>query len=213
MKEIIVYVEGAADKLSMEVLLNPLIQEKLAQGVAINFFETVEGDRKQSLLVKAPIRAVNILQGKPNAIVVLMPDLYPPNKGFPHTTFNEMKDGILKNFEHAMQQKNLKDERLFERLKIFCFKYDLEALLLAVPKALALVLEREELKPTWKIPVENQNHNKPPKKIIETLFAETGQRYIETRDAPNILGQVNYEEVANACSQCFKPFVDFVRNL
>ncbi len=211
MKEVIIYVEGAADKLTLQVLLRPLIAQKLAQGVFIEFFETPSGDRKESVLIKAPLRAVNILRSKADAEVVLMPDLYPPNKGFPHSTFEEMKAGILKNFAAALKQKNIQDTRLLDRFHVFCLKHDLEALILAVPQALAVVLEVETIKPTWKIPVEDQNHQKPPKRIVEALFEQAGQRYVETRDAPLILGLADYQEVSEKCPQCFQPFVNFLQ--
>ena len=43
--EVIVYVEGRSDRLAMEVLLKPLLQQKIQKGVAIRFFEAPKGDR------------------------------------------------------------------------------------------------------------------------------------------------------------------------
>jgi hypothetical protein len=77
-----VYVEGPSDKLAMQELLHPLLEQKRQAGIDINFFETPEGDRKASVLTKVPIRAIRILQNNPDAIVIAMPDLYPRDKAF-----------------------------------------------------------------------------------------------------------------------------------
>jgi hypothetical protein len=52
--KVIVYVEGRSDVLAMRALLRGLIEAKKKEGILIDFFETDEGDRKKSLLVKAP---------------------------------------------------------------------------------------------------------------------------------------------------------------
>ena len=105
------------------------------------------------------------------------------------------------------------DDRLKDRFRVFCFKYDLEVLILASEEALKTRLGIDHLEVTWQIPVEDQDHDQPPKKIVETLFKEYGIRYKGTADAPLILGQSNYLDIADKCPQCFKPFVDFLTSL
>src|SRR5258708_21845717 len=139
---IIVYVEGPSDKNGLQELLKPLIDQKLQNGVAIKFFETPEGDRKESVLFKVPRRAVDILRSEADALVVAMPDLYPHNKGFPHETFEELRLGILEQFEHWRSHADA-DPRLVERFRVFCLKHDLETLILAAHEALALPLGLE----------------------------------------------------------------------
>ncbi len=213
MREVIVYVEGASDKLAMEALLQPLLELKQQNGISIKFAEAPPGDKKESVLMRVPRLAVNILRNKPDAFVIAMPDLYPKNKLFPHETFEELKAGIEQHFRDALAKKDIQDERLIERFKVFCFKYELEALVLAVQDALALRLNANKLDITWIIPVEDQNHNHPPKKILAALFEQHHQVYVETIDSPLILGLANYQQIADACPQCFKPFVDFLINL
>ena len=211
---VIVYAEGRSDKLAMEALLQPLIQAKQEQGVSIEFFETAEGDRKQTLLAKIPIRAANILLNERDAHVVALPDLYPKNKGFPHETVDELVAGTRVNFRRALQMKGLADDnRFLARFHVFCFKHDLEALLLAAPGALASHLKVKSLPVTWTIPVEEQNHKDPPKRVVERLFAEQGQKYKDTVDAELILTVVRYQDIAAACPQCFAPFVAFLEQL
>lgn len=214
MNRVVVYVEGPSDKAAMEALLAPILADKQARGTAIQFFEAPSGDRKKTLLTKIPIKAVNILMSQMSVAVVAVPDLYPKNKAFPHETFAELERGIIENFYQAANRKGVSDpQRLGERFKVFCFKHDLEALLLASRESLKARLEAPELKITWTLPVEDQNHDKPPKRVVEALFEQHGQRYKETVDAPMILQGSHYQKVAEECQQCFKPFVSFLESL
>ncbi len=83
-----IYVEGISDKLAMEVLLKFLIEKKLQQGISIKFYPVKGdkndrgGDAKRDLLTKTPITAVDTIKNNQNSIVVVIPDLYPKNKGF-----------------------------------------------------------------------------------------------------------------------------------
>ena len=92
--KVIVYVEGKSDRLGMETLLRPLVEEKRQQGVDIQFYETPNGDRKTAVLRKVPKKAVNTLRNLPHSVVVALPDLYPRNKGFPHETVDELVEGV-----------------------------------------------------------------------------------------------------------------------
>jgi len=211
---VVVYVEGPSDRAAMLALLDPLLKQKRQGGVSIDFFESPEGDKKASVLTKVPKRAAAIIRNDPSALVVAMPDLYPKNKVFRHETFEEMKAGLLKNFDDALQSKGRKtDAWLRERFKVFCFKYDLEALILAAEEALKDRLGVTALARRWRVPVEDQNHDCPPKRIVQELFEKCGKRYQGTVDAPLILGASRYQEIADRCPQCFKPFVQFLAGL
>lgn len=214
MIEVFVYVEGPSDVGAMTELLKGLIALKQKSGVSIQFFEAPSGDKKESVMRKVPIVAANILRNKPNSMVVAMPDLYPYNKYRPHASFTELQAIILDEFKTVLRAKGMAgDERYLQRFKVFCFKHDLEALVLAAHEALALRLETDKLKVTWHVPVEDQNNDTPPKRIVEALFAEHGQTYSETVDTPLILGMSDYRTIADACSQCFKPFVEFLETV
>jgi len=211
---VMVYVEGSSDKAAMNALLEPLLEQKRQEGVAIHFFESPSGDKKASVLTRVPLRAVNIILNDPHSIVVAMPDLYPRNKVFRHETVEELAEGILKNFDDALRAKGVVDDvRPKHRFKVFCFKYDLEALILASEKALKSQLGARSLDPMWRIPVEDQDHERPPKRIVEDLFRRYGKGYKDTVDAPLILSASNYQEIAERCPQCFKPFVEFLAGL
>ncbi|MBI3694860.1 MAG: DUF4276 family protein [Acidobacteria bacterium] len=212
--KVIVYVEGPSDKAALSALLSPLLELKRQEGVAIEFFETPAGDRKASLLTKVPKKAVNIILNDPHAIVVAMPDLYPKNKVFPHENFDELARGLIGSFGDAFRAK--RPEYLAtqaERFKVFCLKHDLEALLLACKSGLTSRLGASPLDTMWKTPVEDQNHDRPPRRIVEELFARHHKRYRDTVDAPLILSMCSYRDIADLCPQCFKPFVEFLAGL
>lgn len=212
--KVIVYVEGPSDKAAMYALLDSLLEQKRQEGISIEFFESPAGDRKAAVLTKVPRKAVNIILNDPDSLVVAMPDLYPRNKVFPHETFEELVTGILKNFIDALRSKGFEDDvRPKDRFKVFCFKHDLESLILASEEALKSQLGAKYLDVTWQIPVEDQDHDYPPKRVVEDLFEKHGKRYKDTVDAPLILNASNYQEIAERCSQCFRPFVEFLAGL
>ncbi|WP_373526718.1 DUF4276 family protein [Nostoc sp.] len=216
---VLIYVEGPSDKLAMEALFASLINNKYQQGISIEFFpvkgsdNSRGGDAKKDLLTKTPITAINIIRNQSDSIVVVIPDLYPKNKGFEHETVQDLENGILKNFTQALQSKGITDNRLRERFRVFCFKHDLEALILAAESELKSLLGVNTLPITWTKTIEDQNHDVPPKKIVEAIFQECGKKYQGSVDAPKILGNARYQDIAEQCPQAFRPFVDFLENL
>ncbi|MBC6422132.1 MAG: DUF4276 family protein [Hormoscilla sp. SP12CHS1] len=211
---VVIYVEGSSDKLAMEALLAPLIAEKATEGISIEFFRAKAGDAKQFLLLTIPVTSVNILLNNPNIVVVAIPDLYRKNKGFPHETFAELKKGTIDKFHETLQSRGLGDDpRLTERFQVFCFKYELETLILAAEAQLKTFLGVNSFKVTWQLPVEDENHDLPPKQVVKRLFASCGRSYKEAVDAANILRNASYQDIAVHCPQCFGPFVEFLSGL
>ncbi len=226
MKKVLVYVEGPSDQFAMTELLRPLIEQKQQMGVSIEFTHLGEksadnsrkhwGAGKESLLKKVPIMAANAVPYNPNLIIIVMPDLYPKDRPFPHKTFEELEVGAIKKFEELLQNKpkSIKDNaKLRQQFKVFCFKHDLEALVRAAEEALKIKLGITNLQPGWKIPVEDQNNDRPPSKIVEELFRKHGKSYNKIVDGLNILGVSDYQTIAERCFQCFKPFVNFLTDL
>lgn len=208
---VVVYVEGPSDRLAMEALLAGLIEKRRADGVSIEFsaIGSRYGDCKSALVTKIPRRAVDILRNTSDTVAIV-PDLYPRNKGFPHETAEELIAGLNEAFRTALRDKGVDDARMNERFRAFCFKHDLEALLLACPALVQSRLGAQKLNCSWRTPVEDQNQDKPPKVVVESLFREHGRRYANTVDAPLILAQARYQDVARCCPQWFKPFVEFL---
>ena len=204
MKEIFVYVEGPSDQLGMRELFSDIIDQAKGKGDAIDFFPT---NGKEPLLNNGPKRAINILRNRPNSYVFLLPDLYPPNKPFSHINFSELKTELSKRFDEERKRKGC-DHRLTDRFFIHCFKYDLEALLLASERATLSRLKKTNFSQSWTKPVENQNHNHPPKRVVEALFHDAGMKYKDTVDVPWILKRSSHIELSHKCPQHFKLFVD-----
>ncbi|MGH2520365.1 MAG: DUF4276 family protein, partial [Chloroflexota bacterium] len=161
----------------------------------------------------APERAVNVLRNNPNAFVVALPDLYPPDEGGPHHTAAELRSLLTRNFRSTLRTKVGDDERLAARFQVHCFKHDLEALILAAPAALAARLGVAAVPITWTVPVEDHDHGDPPKRVVERIFAQHHQKYVAAVDAPLILAKADFMEIAKACPQCFKPLIEFFEAL
>lgn len=214
--KVFVYVEGPSDVRAMTVLLKEVIDTKAQEGIVIEFIASGKGDAKKNILLKIPKKAVRLLNNYSGAVVIAMPDLYPANKGFSHATKDELISGIIENFEKALPKRAQDDDRFKNRFRVFCFKHDLEALLLAAEDQLKTYLGIGKFKCKWRKPVEDQDLDEPPKKIVEKLFVANHKKYTATIDAPRILGHLSsdgYKDIAGKCSQCFKPFVDFLENL
>lgn len=203
MSEVFVYVEGPSDQLGMRELFAGVIELAGQKGMKVDFYPL---NGKEPLLNKGPIRAINILRNKPDSYVFLVPDLYPRNKPFPHTTFAELKGALLRKFNEELQRKEC-DDRLANRFFVHCFKHDLEALILASEEPLRARLECPTFLQSWVKPVEDQNHDKPPKRIVEALFSDVGKKYKDTADVPWILKRTSHQDLVNKCQQNFKPFV------
>ena len=207
---VIVYVEGPSDQLAMQELLAPLLFQLQAKGTAVAFIPT---GNKGRLMATTPRKAANILRNDPQTVVVAMPDLYPGNVGHPHRSPDELRDVLKEQFARTLRVKGTNDARLRARFKVFCFKHDLEALILAAEDELRERLGSPVLQRSWVIPVEDQDMDTPPKRIVEGLFRQYKDSYHDTVDAPLILGAAGYRAIADACPQCFAPFVAFLESL
>ena len=161
MREAFVYLEGPSDRLGMEKLLSNVIDLAAEKGNSVKFIPL---NGKEPLLNKGPVRAVNILRNRPESWVFLVPDLYPPNKPFSHETFDELKTELEKRFLTEIRRKNI-DARIFRRFRVHCFQYDFEVLLLASDKQLFQRIGTKPKAAKWIVPVEKQDHGKPPKRV------------------------------------------------
>ncbi|HUT53751.1 MAG TPA: DUF4276 family protein [bacterium] len=208
---LVVYVEGPSDKSAMEVLLSEKIKEAAEKGIGICFNNHWQG--KTALLQKGPERAADILINDSNAHVVLLPDLYPKNAGGPNETVKELNDLLYGRVQEALRKRGITSSDPFlGRFHVHCFKYDLEVLLLAAREELQSFLGIKELPVTWREPVEDQDHENNPKKLVEELFRRHGKKYQEKSDAPQILKASCLDLIIRRCPQCFAPFVGFLES-
>lgn len=204
--KVVVYVEGAGDRVCLETLLAPLIAEKNAAGIAVQFLPATRGDRKKELLINVPKKAAHAIRNDPEIVVVILPDLFPQNKAFPHNSCEELQAGVTHSFRAAIASTSW-DDRLLERFRVFCLIHDLEVLLLAAEEA--LLAESRRSKVTWRRPVEDQNLDRPPKRVVEALIPG----YDSVVDGPRILAGVDYRLIADRCPNGFGRFVEFLASL
>ena len=213
---VLVYVEGPSDRAALEALLAPLIRTGQERGVGVRFLAA--GD-KGALLRDVARHAADHLSEHPNDWVFALPDLYPmaPYDGTEnaHRSHSELQRLLQGRFTNRASRVGVPDAAL-EHFAVYCLKHDLEVLLLAAPDALRGRLNTTDaLRGRWHHPVEDQNGDHPPKRIVEALFASYRGKpaYIDTVDAPWILRRANLDSVMSACPQQFAPFVTRLREL
>lgn len=114
MSEVFVYVEGPSDQLGMRELFAEVMELATNKGSTIDFYPL---NGKEPLLNKGPIKAINILRNRPNSYVFLVPDLYPPNKPFPHVCYTELKNELKERFDQELHRKGC-DERMVDHFFI-----------------------------------------------------------------------------------------------
>ena len=193
-----VYVEGMSDKLALSALWSEWKQNLKRNGWGI---QPIPLKDKSNYFKKIGTLAAEKLKESKQDLIVGLPDLY-PNKvyegtKYQHTNLSEIqivqrqlvKDG-LKNI-YGVRNPDLYMDRFFAS----ALKHDLEVLLLAAESQLKNRLQTGK-SGQWIKPPENQNQNKPPKRIVEQLFLRDRKRaYRETIDGPAILRDANLREM------------------
>lgn len=212
--KILVYVEGPSDRGGLEAILGPVIEAGRSRGVGISFHP--QGG-KTKILEEVPRKAADHLSDRPGDLVIALPDLYPmaPYAGGPnaHESFEELEVLLRGRFEARASKLALPDG-VRSRFRVHCLKHDLEVLLLAAPDSLRLRLRTSDvMKKAWRVPVEDQNDERPPKRVVEKLFDKYRRKgqYVDTVDAPWILERADLAAVQRACPQRFAPFVATLR--
>jgi hypothetical protein len=212
---VLVYVEGPSDKLALAALLRAIVEAGVRKKVGIQFIST---NGKDLLLHNIARKAADHLSENPADGVFALPDLYPMKHyrgtSNQHESLTDLRNVLYGNFKGCADKLKL-PAKVRGQFKVHCLKHDLEAVLLAAVAPLQRRLKTtDRLLGGWKIPVEDQNDGKPPKRIVEALFSRYLKReYQETVDAPWILERSSLDEVLKACPQCLEPFVQGLRSL
>lgn len=211
---VLVYVEGPSDQAALTALLRSLIEDGKSKGIGIRFLPLLS---KDAVLKEVPRRAADHLADHPEDLVMALPDLYPMARyagtSNAHSSFGELEQLLRERFRARADKLGL-SAAVRERFRVHCLKHDLEALVLAAPSELRQRLgTTDQLKDAWRQPVEDQNDGRPPKRIVEELFKKYRRKrgYIDTTDAPWILGRADVSSLEEACPQCFRPFVQDLR--
>lgn len=214
--KVLVYVEGPSDRAGLEALLAPIIQVGRDNHIGISFHP--QGG-KSAILNDVPRKAASHLHEHPQDWVFALPDLHPmavyDGTSSAHRSFDELTDVLRRRFAAEAARLRI-TAAVHTHFRFHCMKYDLEVLLLADPNSLRERLRtNDRLDYAWRRPVEDQDDNQPPKRVVEGLFAKYRGKpgYVDTIDAPWILRRAPIDAVAAGCPQRFAPFVSELRTL
>jgi hypothetical protein len=214
--KVLVYVEGPSDRAALEALVRPVISARREQRVGFSFLAL---NGKASILKDSGRKAADHLADNPRDWVFALPDLYPMSvydgTAEQHRSFDELVHLVKSRFQ-ARAAKVAVPETARNHFRVHCLKHDLEGLLLAAPDALKQRLgTTDALNNHWRKPVEDQNDDRPPKRVVEALFDKYRKkpRYTDTIDAPWILGRASLDAVEAACPQRFAPFLAELKTL
>lgn len=128
-----------------------------------------------------------------------LPDLYPGTQrpvALRHSTADELR---------AVMRAALPDPRFHPH----CLVHDLEALILATPDTFKATLgTKDRVEKGWSPNVEQQNHHRPPKVVVEELYKRYQKReYRDTVHAPQLLSTASVRDLAERCPDGFGRFV------
>lgn len=196
---VFIYVEGASDRDALKALWRRWIANLNSRGIGV---EIPDLKNKAEFLKNIGARAAQNLAAPQNSLVVGLPDLYPTH-GFKddlrHSCLEELcelqrrKVGRALKDVYGVRQDDI--DCYLERFKPSALKYDLEMLLLAVGPKLREYLDAPVELKRWRRPVEDQDDNRPPKKVVQDIFAQYGRgtkrQYYDTIHARAVLGLVD----------------------
>jgi uncharacterized protein DUF4276 len=206
--KVLVYVEGEGDTKALGSLFRGVIDRGNKSGVGISFIH-MKG--KSVLLKDVGLKAALHLRSNPGDYVFALPDLYPmvdyDQSELRHRSFEELREMLAARFRREADRQRLPDG-VRAHYRVHCLKHELEVLLLGAPEVLRQRLKTtDRIEKNWREPVEDQNGNKPPKRIVGDLFKKYCRRsYIETTDAPWVLERASPQDLCSECPQNFRPF-------
>jgi hypothetical protein len=219
-----VYVEGESDRLGLLALWTNWRTQLRTTGHGIKIIPL--GSKSQFFHKIGP-RAARQLYDNSENIVIGLPDLYPNREyvgtQYEHRDLEQLISVQKREVSNALQNKfsvnRSQTRQLLGRFLPSALKYDLEMLLLAAKEQLRSYLGTPDRLGNWRNPVEDQNQNHPPKRIVEELFrtkSRTRCAYRDTRDASAVLQNVNDIKTiiynANNQIECtvFKALLDWI---
>ena len=214
-----VFVEGDSDVKALSALWSDWKQKLGENGWGI---QIIHLDNKSNYFKKIGPRAIEKLLNDPNDLVVGLPDLYPnqnyANTEYKHDNLRELQGVQERLVNQSLRQKVRRTDinSYMARFYASALKHDLEVLLLAATSRLKSRLGMQNNPSGWRRPPEDQNQNKPPKRIIEELFRRhLGKSYRQNVDSYAILNKANLREVVfdeHGAEQCpaFRAMIDWI---
>ena len=208
-----IFVEGSSDVKALSALLNGWKQNLSAKGWGI---QIIPLENKSKYFRKIGSRATEKLVNDARDLVVGLPDLY-PNRDYADTEYKHDNLEELRNVQTRLVKQNLQQEvrradvdSHIARFYASALKHDLEVLLLAATDQLQSRLKMPNRPSGWRQPPEEQNQDKPPKRIVEELFRRhRRQSYKETNDSYAILTDADLRKVAEQCPT-FRAMIDWI---
>ena len=209
-----IFVEGSSDVKALSALLNDWKQNLSAKGWGI---QLIPLESKSKYFRKIGSRATEKLANDARDLVVGLPDLY-PNRDYADTEYKHDNLGELQGVQTRLVRQHLRQQMgrranvdsHIVRFYASALKHDLEVLLLAATSQLQSRLKMSNRPSGWRQPPEEQNQDKPPKRIVEALFQrELKRSYRENTDSNAILRDAELREVAEQCPT-FRAMIDWI---
>ena len=208
-----IYVEGRSDVQALSALWSGWQQQLREKGWGI---QLIPLENKPNYFRKIGSRATEKLANDTRDLVVGLPDLYPnrdyADTGYKHDNLEELRDVqtrlVKQNLQQAVRRADV--GRYIARFYASALKHDLEVLLLAATSQLQSRLKMSNRPSGWRQPPEEQNQDRPPKRIVEELFRrELKRSYKQTTDSYAILRNADLREVAEQCPT-FRAMIDWI---
>ena len=208
-----VFVEGRSDIQALSALWSSWTQKLGKNGWGI---QLISLENKSKYFRNIGPRATEKLLHDTSDLAVGLPDLYPNrdyvNTEYKHDNLKQLQDVQTQLVKQNLQQqaKRAEVDSHMARFYASALKHDLEVLLLAAPSELQSRLKMQNSPSGWRRPPEDQNQNKPPKRIVEELFRRHLKRaYLENSDSNAILRNADLREVAEQCP-AFRLMIDWI---
>ena len=219
MKKVWVFVEGKSDVRALSVLWTDWKQKLGKKGWRV---QLVPLENKSKYFGSIGARATDKLVQNEYDLVVGLPDLY-PNREYANTKFKHSNLNELQKLQIQLVKKEVRleagkaaTEVCMYRFYASALKHDLEMLLLAAHDQLRKRLKMSDSSVVCRQLPEEQNQNRPPKKLVEELFRTRLNRpYREITDSEAILSKsaipdVLFDRQGNAQCPEFQSMLDWV---
>ena len=208
-----IYVEGPSEVKALSALWTGWTQELGKNGWGIRIIPLVN---KSEYFKNIGPKVTEKLVHDPSDLVVGLPDLY-PNQNYATTQYKHKNLQELQGIQTRLVKQHLQEkvrradvDGHMSRFYASALKHDLEVLLLAATSQLQSRLKMSNRPRGWRQPPEEQNQDKPPKKIVEELFRRhLRQSYKQTTDSYAILRNADLREIAEQCPT-FRAMIDWI---
>ena len=209
-----VFVEGSSDVKALSALWSDWNQKLREKGWGI---KPIHLKNKSNYFKDIGPRAIEKLLHDTSDLVVGLPDLYPnrdyADTEYKHNNLQELQGVQRRLVKQHLQQQMGRRADVDSHIAHFyasALKHDLEVLLLAATSQLQSRLKMSNRPSGWRQPPEEQNQDRPPKRIVEELFQrELKRSYRENTDSDAILRKADLREVAEQCPT-FCAMIDWI---